>query len=136
MYAHDMIGDFNHGMNTFIDWNIALDERGGPNHAENFCAAPVMCDTASGRTEYRLSFDYIGHFSSHIRPGARRIAVTRYTGKLEVCAFENPGGDLAAVVLNRSSAALDAYLRLSGRLLQLSAPPGSIHTVLIPACDR
>lgn len=136
MYAHDMIGDFNHGMNTFIDWNIALDERGGPNHAENFCAAPVMCDTASGRTEYRLSFDYIGHFSSHIRPGARRIAVTRYTGKLEVCAFENPGGDLAAVVLNRSSAALDAYLRLGGRLLQLSAPPGSIHTVLIPACDR
>ena len=136
MYAHDMIGDFNHGMNTFIDWNIALDERGGPNHAENFCAAPVMCDTASGRTEYRLSFDYIGHFSSHIRPGARRIAVTRYTDKLEVCAFENPGGDLAAVVLNRSSAALDAYLRLGGRLLQLSAPPGSIHTVLIPACDR
>ena len=27
-YAHDMIGNFNNGMNTFLDWNLILDEQG------------------------------------------------------------------------------------------------------------
>ena len=35
-YAHDMIGNMNHGMNGFYDWNIVLDEKGGPNHVGNF----------------------------------------------------------------------------------------------------
>ena len=29
-YAHDMIGNLNAGMNKFIDWNMYLDEIGGP----------------------------------------------------------------------------------------------------------
>lgn len=27
-YAHDIIGNMNHGMNGFYDWNIVLDEAG------------------------------------------------------------------------------------------------------------
>ncbi len=42
MYAHDIIGDFNAGMNGFIDWNLILDRQGGPNHVGNYCDAPVM----------------------------------------------------------------------------------------------
>ena len=44
MYAHDMIGNFNAGMNGYMDWNMLLDEKGGPNHVNNFCAAPIMCN--------------------------------------------------------------------------------------------
>ena len=28
-YAHDMIGDFNNHVVGFIDWNLALDAKGG-----------------------------------------------------------------------------------------------------------
>lgn len=45
MYAHDILGNFNAGMNAYLDWNIYLDEQGGPNHVKNYCDAPVMCDT-------------------------------------------------------------------------------------------
>ena len=30
--SHEIIGDLNHGMTAFYDWNLLLDERGGPNH--------------------------------------------------------------------------------------------------------
>ena len=41
-YGRSMINDFNNGMVGFTDWNILLDETGGPNHVQNFCFAPVL----------------------------------------------------------------------------------------------
>ena len=131
MYAHDMIGNFNAGMNLFLDWNIALDQNGGPNHAGNYCEAPVLCDTACGRIEYRPSFYYIAHFSHHIRPGARRIAVTCYSERVETTAFENPDGSIAVVLLNRTDQALPVTLRLEGQLLDAPCPPRSITTAVL-----
>lgn len=100
MYAHDIIGNMNHGANGFIDWNLLLDENGGPNHVGNYCAAPIMADTQTGSMEKRLAYYYIGHFSKFIKPGARRIAVTKYSPKLEMTAFENTDGKKVLVVLN------------------------------------
>ena len=37
IYAHDILGDLNAGINAFLDWNLILDHRGGPNHKRNFC---------------------------------------------------------------------------------------------------
>ena len=31
-YAHDIIGDINNWVVGFIDWNLILDVKGGPNH--------------------------------------------------------------------------------------------------------
>ena len=44
-YAEAMIRDFNNFTNGWIDWNMLLDETGGPNHVNNFCLAPVIGDT-------------------------------------------------------------------------------------------
>ena len=103
MYAHDMIGNFNGGMNGFIDWNMLLDEKGGPNHVHNYCAAPIMCDTTKDEVTKRLSYYYIGHFSKFVKPGAKRIAVTRYTDAIETVGFANPNGERVVVILNKSN---------------------------------
>ena len=58
-----MINDFNNGMVGFTDWNILLDETGGPNHVQNFCFAPVHGDTRTGKLTYTNAYYYIGHFS-------------------------------------------------------------------------
>lgn len=131
IYAHDMIGNLNAGMNTFFDWNIVLDEMGGPNHAGNYCEAPIIYDTKSRTVKKNLSFYYIGHFSKYILPGARRIATTCYSDRLEVTAFQNPDRTLAAVLLNRSSKDLPAVLRLHNQLLKISVKGRSLSTVTI-----
>jgi len=37
-----MINDFNNGAVGWTDWNILLDETGGPNHVKNFCLHQCM----------------------------------------------------------------------------------------------
>ena len=103
MYAHDMLGNLLAGTNGYMDWNLVLDELGGPNHVNNFCAAPIMCDTQAGTMEKRLAYYYIGQFSRYIKRGAVRVATTRFTDKVETVAFENPDGSLVTVLLNRSA---------------------------------
>lgn len=66
MYAHDIIGNLNHGMNSWIDWNIILDEQGGPNHVGNFCNAPVICDTATDTVEIMFQCFMLLHISANI----------------------------------------------------------------------
>ena len=110
MYANDIIGNINAGAEGHIDWNIVLDEKGGPNHVHNYCAAPIMCDTKTKTYEKRLSFYYIGQISKFVKPGAVRVATTRYSDVVDVVAFKNPDGERVVVILNKSDK--DAALTL------------------------
>jgi len=135
-YAHDIIGNLNHGMNAFIDWNIVLDQDGGPNHVANYCEAPIICDTSSGTYEKRLSFYYLEHFSRYIQPGARRIGTTQFTAKLGVTAFLNPDQTLTLVALNEEATSTEAYIRLDEKLLPVVLPENSISTIVIEYGSR
>lgn len=129
MYAHDIIGNFNHGMNAFLDWNLLLDEKGGPNHVGNYCDAPIMYDTRTGELHKKLSYDYIGHFSRYIQPGAHRIGLSRFSDRLEATAFLNPDGSVCAVVLNRQAEDVSFFLRINGRVYPVTQAAGSIGTL-------
>jgi glucosylceramidase len=130
-YAHDIIGNFNAGMNSYIDWNLTLDEKGGPNHLYNYCGAPVMCDTVSDTVEFRLIFDYIEHFSRYIKPGAKRIGFSKYTDLLEMTAFQNPDGTLVAVFLNRTNKDIHFHCRVNGSVAGLVSRKNSMSTMVV-----
>ena len=99
--AYSMINDFNSGTVAWTDWNMLLDETGGPNHVGNFCFAPVHADTRTGELIYTNSYYYIGHFSKFIKPGAKRIATSPSRSALISTAFQNPDGKIAVVVMNK-----------------------------------
>src|SRR5258708_11027334 len=100
-YGRSMINDFNNGTVGWTDWNILLDETGGPNHVKNFCFAPVHADTKTGELTYTNSYFYIGHFSKFVRPGAKRIACSSSRSQLLSAAFVNPDGKTSVVVMNK-----------------------------------
>lgn len=129
-YGHDIMGNLNHGMSAWTDWNIVLDEQGGPNHVKNFCDAPIIADTTANQVIYESSYYYIGHFSKYIAPGAVRIGCTKYTDKLEASAFKNPDGSIAVIVMNRSEQELPYTLRHRDELAESSVPAHSIQTLL------
>lgn len=131
MYAYDIIGNINAGMNAYIDWNIILNKEGGPNHVNNFCDAPIMCDTENNIIQEKLSYTYIGHFSRYIKPGAKRIASTKYTDKLSVVSVKNPNGSIIIVLLNRSKEDVPVALRLNGEVAEFSVPADSIVTGIV-----
>ena len=130
-YAHDMIGNFNNYCNAFIDWNLLLNENGGPNHVGNFCDAPIMADTENDKVFVHDSYYYIGHFSKYVRKGAKRIGSSRFNDRLETVAFKNPGGSIVSVVLNRTDDDVEFSLRINGKSIKTKAEAHSIATYII-----
>lgn len=131
-YGRSMIEDFNCGAVGWTDWNILLDETGGPNHVGNFCYAPVHGDTRTGKLHYMNSYYYIGHFSKFIRPGARRIACSSMAKELATTAFINKDGTVAVVVMNESDKDQPFFLWIDGMAARSDSPAHSIQTVVIP----
>ena len=130
-YGREMITDFNAGTVAWTDWNVLLDQAGGPNHVGNFCYAALHVDTKTHALRYTNIYWYLGHFSKFIRPGARRVAVTPSRGSLLSTAFRNPDGSLAVVVMNQGEQAVDYSLWIHGRSAKASAPPHSIATFVV-----
>lgn len=101
-YARNMIGDFNNYCEGYIDWNLLLNEFGGPNHVGNFCDAPIIADTQNDIIHFNSSYYAIGHFSKHIQVGARRIGTNTKNTKLNHVAFLNPDNSKVIVIQNDS----------------------------------
>ena len=129
-YALSIINDLNRWTVGWIDWNLLLDEKGGPNHVGNFCSAPVLADVANNALMHQSSFYYLGHFARFVQPGARRVLCAATLQALECTAFRNPDGSLAVVAMNRSEQALPFALHLRGTAYGAELPPRAMATWL------
>ena len=129
-YGRSMIHDFNSGTEGWTDWNILLDERGGPNHVGNFCFAPIHADTRTGTLIYTNSYYYIGHFSKFIRPGARRIVASPSRSMLLTTGFVNDDGTVIVVVMNPTAQGGPYNLTVGGASVEITTRPHSIQTVV------
>jgi len=130
-YGKSMINDFNNGTVAWTDWNILLDETGGPNHVGNLCFSPVHGDTKTGELTFTNSYYYIGHFSKFIRPGAKRISSVSSSNNLMTTGFINEDGSVVVVVLNQSDNAIDYTLAVDTKTAKLNAPARSIQTIVL-----
>ena len=130
-YGRSLINDFNCGTVAWTDWNILLDEKGGPNHVANYCFAPVHADTKTGKLIYTNSYYYLGHFSKFIQPGAKRIVSSSSREKLLTTAFINPDGKIAVVVMNTSDDKQAFKLWIAGSAVDVTSLPRSITTLMI-----
>jgi glucosylceramidase len=129
-YGQSMINDFNSGAEGWTDWNILLDEKGGPNHVGNFCFAPIHGDTRTGQLIYTNSYYYIGHFSKFIRPGAKRILASPSRSMLLTTAFLNPDGTVAVVVMNPTDHGGQYHVTVGATSVEIASRPHSIQTVV------
>ncbi len=130
-YGYSMINDFNDGAVGWTDWNILLDEKGGPNHVGNFCFAPIHADTRNGTLIYTNAFYYIGQFSKFVRPGARRIAVSTNRPALQTTGFLNKDGSIVVIVMNTTDQHLPYHLIWKGKAAVTESLPHSIATIMI-----
>jgi glucosylceramidase len=129
-YGTSMVNDFNAGTVGWTDWNVLLDEKGGPNHVGNYCYAPIIADTREGKVHYTNSYYYIGHFSKFIKPGAKRIIASSNRDVLQTIGFINPDGKVAVVVLNSTDQNLPYSLWVKGKAAETTSLPHSIMTII------
>ena len=117
-YSHDICEDLNYGANGYIDWNILLDSKGGPNHKKNYCNSPVMLTEDNQDYKKGLAFYYIGHFSKVIKPGAVRIGFSKYLADITMTAFKNPDNSIAVVMVNRANYNINFHFVMKNKMFK------------------
>uniref|UniRef100_A0A670JLS3 Glucosylceramidase n=1 Tax=Podarcis muralis TaxID=64176 RepID=A0A670JLS3_PODMU len=89
----------------WIDWNVALDMRGGPNFVDNFVDSPIIVNAAKDEFYKQPMFYHLAHFSKFIPEGSVRVylACNSLLGncQLQTEGFLRPDGVAVVVVLNK-----------------------------------
>ncbi|XP_054869331.1 lysosomal acid glucosylceramidase [Amphiprion ocellaris] len=130
-YAHDIIQDLNHHVVGWTDWNLALDQTGGPNWVKNFVDSPVIVDSKRDVFYKQPTFYSMAHFSKFLLEGSQRVGVSASTETdLEFTAFIRTDGSVVLIILNRSLSEIqfEVWDPAVG-FLPSTAPPHSLLTL-------
>lgn len=129
-YGINMINDFNNGTTGWTDWNILLDQNGGPNHVGNFCFAPIHADTTKDELIYTPMYYYIGHLSKFIQPGAKRVSNTTSDKTLVSTSFLNTNGKVATIVMNASDKEVVYQITIDSSENTITIPAHAMQTLV------
>jgi glucosylceramidase len=130
-YGRSIINDLNNGTVAWTDWNVLLDEQGGPNHAGNFCIAPIHADTKTGELIYTNAYYYIGHFSKFLGKNAKRISCSASRTPLQTTGFTCEDGRYVVVVMNDTEKEIPYFLWMLNKAAKVKALPHSISTIVV-----
>ena len=130
-YASDIIGCLNNYVDGWIDWNIVLDRKGGPNWAKNWCTAPVIVDTENDEVYFTPLFYTMAHFSKFIRPGAVKIGCNINSKELMATAVKNPDKSIAIVVFNPTEKVQSLKININSSVRNISINAKALQTIVI-----
>lgn len=118
---------FEGGVNSYIYWNMILDESGMSTWGwkQN---AMITINRYSRVAIYNFEFYVMKHFSHFITAGARRIKTAGYND--EALAFKNPDGSIIVALMNDSFIDKTITLRLRKEMVQVTVPSGSVNTIV------
>ena len=126
-YARDIIVGLDHWVSGWVDWNIVLDQDGGPNHAGNHCGAPIMIDTTTQEVYYTPIYYVLAQFSRTIRPGDKAVRTQRTldgldSDALHACATINEDALLSVQLLNTTKEAITYKLQIAAHYAEITIP--------------
>ncbi len=130
-YGKSIINDFNNGTVGWTDWNILLNQNGGPNHVGNLCFSPVHANTETGKLTFTYPYYYLGHFSKFIKKGAKRVSCFSSANNLLTTAFLNPDKSIVIIAMNQGDNALNYSLNIQNKMANQSIPAHAIQTMVI-----
>nr|WP_231874558.1 glycoside hydrolase family 30 protein [Polaribacter atrinae] len=130
-YARDIIGCLNNWVDGWVDWNMVLDTKGGPNWFENWCVAPVIVDPEKDAVYFTPLYYTMAHFSKYIRPEAKVIGLENSDKDLQVTAAQNTDGSIAVVVFNEGKTKKSFKISLGEKETFISIDAQALQTIMI-----
>ena len=127
-YLKDIIGDMNNGVNAYLDWNILLDEHGGPTHSKNYVKSPSILVNDN----YIKSpiYYYLYHISHFIDNDTMIIESDSYTNKLKTVSLIS-NNKLIVVIMNVSNETIKFNLTIKNKYITDSINSHSIITYIL-----
>jgi glucosylceramidase len=130
-YANDIIGCLNNHVDGWIDWNMVLDTKGGPNWFKNWCVAPVLVNPETDEVYLTPLYYTMAHFSKFMRPGAVKIGCKINSKEVVSTAVKNPDGSIAVVIFNPTETNYSVELNLNNKKTTISIPSKALQTLII-----
>lgn len=136
-YAQYIIEGMNHWMTGFVDWNVILDEIGGPNHVQNYCGACVMVDSERDIIYFTPYYYVLKQLSRMMRPGDVALGVSE-TGDEDVfvSAVRKQDGSIAVNILNKAQEAKRLPLQIGDYSACIKVPANCVQSfrLTLPTC--
>ncbi|XP_058840027.1 lysosomal acid glucosylceramidase-like [Topomyia yanbarensis] len=131
-YITYILQDLQHSVHGWIDWNLLLNEIGGPNYAKNYVESAVVVNATSGKEAYKQPIFYgLGHFSRFITEGSTRFETISSDSGVIVVGFTRPDQKTTLVFYNKKSSSCEVIIKDPERgVAQLHLPPKSVHSIL------
>lgn len=103
-YSHDVLWQLRNNAAGWTDWNLMLDEQGGPNAYGNFVDAAVIFKDENAFYQQPMFF-HLAHFAKYIVPGSVRIQVNiecraRNRNWCQAVGFLTPDKNIVVVITN------------------------------------
>ncbi len=118
---------------TVVFWNMALDQDSGPyNGGCHTCRGVVTIDDSRTAAHITFNAEYfaLGHASSFVRSGARRIESGPSDPKgVEQVAFKNPDGSLVLVAFNNGATLAPFDVAWAGKRFSYRIGPRTLLTL-------
>lgn len=128
-YLLNILLDMNSGLNAYIDWNILLDAKGGPNHKENFCKSPILLNNKDDDFIKTPIYYYLAHIAKTVRPGDQILSLDLYRADL----FGVAGSDkkeTRVTLLNVNNYEIEVCLVMNGHSIKDFIKPHSVVTYI------
>lgn len=135
-YANDIIEDLQRHAAGWVDWNLALDEIGGPNWVSNFVDSPVI--VSKDKTEFykQPMFYVLAHFSRFFPPSSVRVGLSTSELGMDpklsaVAVHKKDTGHVAVNILNKSEDDKLLSINLLGLSREVVVQAKSLTTVVL-----
>ncbi len=127
-YLTDIIGDINSGVNAYLDWNILLDENGGPTHSKNY----VKSSSILNNDNYIKSpiYYYIYHIS-HFLGKDNYILENKCTiNDIKIVSLKCDK-KIVIIIMNKSSKDVDFTLKNNEKIVSDAIKSHTIITYIM-----
>lgn len=129
LYLNEIIKSVNHGLNSFIDWNMILDYKGGPNHKKNNCTSPLLLNEEENDYITTPIHRYLKHIG--IADTGKVIATSNYEryDDLQTVAIKND--KIYLTVLNKGNDNKKINIKFEDKYIKDEINKHSIITYII-----
>ncbi|XP_044265543.1 lysosomal acid glucosylceramidase-like [Tribolium madens] len=111
-YAIDIMEDLQNWVVGWVDWNMCLNQEGGPTYIDNFVDAPIIVNASANEFYKNPMFYALGHFSKFLPVGSIRVDSKTDLDQDEVMvvAFQRPDDGITVIILNKKEEPISVSL--------------------------
>ncbi|XP_033321048.2 putative glucosylceramidase 3 [Megalopta genalis] len=130
IYIMSIMDYMNNWSVGWLDWNLVLDETGGPNWFQNNVDAPIIVNATSDEFYKQPMYYALKHFSRFVERGSSRISIDDDI-LVRATAFVTPSNETVVVLYNRLDFSRKVVIKEANKEdLCLELPPKSMNTII------